>query len=135
MWTLVTIFTTIFLTSNYQTNSFCKTEKDSLTKKIVYISADKEAKNEGGQFALMRQYENSTLDSIPQDFDTKFIVAFVVETDGRITGERIVKDKTGSVGQKMLQIAKSFKWTPAECDGKKVPMLVKLPLQICLQEK
>ena len=147
MWTLVTILTTIFLTcsldcTSFQKNSLtcqtrnsCQTEKDSLTKKVVYTSADKQAENEGGQSALMRQYENITLDSIPPDFDTKFIVAFIVETNGQITGEKIVKDKTGSIGQQMIKIAKSFRWTPAECDGKKIPMLVKLPLQICLQEE
>ena len=101
---------------------------------FAYHCLEKVAVNEGGQTALLRQYENITLDSIPADLDTKYIIAFVVEADGQITGERIIKDKTGNVGQRMIKIAKSFKWTPAECDGRKVPMLVRLPLQMCLEQ-
>ena len=147
MWTLTTILTITFLTHSLNDTSFeknkyldnedaihCKTEIDSLTKKTVYITVDKEAVNEGGQVALLRQYESITLDSIPEDLDTKFIIAFIVEPDGQINGERIIKDKIGSIGQRMIKIAKSFKWTPAECNGRKVPMLVQLPLQICLQK-
>ena len=147
MWTLPTILTIAFCTHSLDNSSFdrnqyllngeathCITEIDSLTKKIIYITVDKDAVNDGGQIALMRQYEKITLDSIPYDLDTKFIIAFIVEADGQITGERIIKDKTGNVGQLMIKIAKSFKWTPAECDGRKVPMLVKVPFQICLQE-
>ena len=112
----------------------CKTEVDSLTKKIIYVTVDKEATNIGGQVALFQQFGKITLDSFPNDFDTRFIVAFIVDTTGQIFGERIIKDKVGDVGQKMISIAKSFKWTPAECDRRKVPMLVKLSLQMCLQE-
>jgi hypothetical protein len=111
----------------------CKTEFDSLTNRIVYVEVDKGAENEGGQSALMRQYAKITLDSIPDDFDTKFIIAFIVEVNGQIHGERVIKDKTGTLGQQMIRIVKSFKWTPAECNGQKVPVLVKLPLQICLE--
>lgn len=116
-----------------QDNKNCTTERDSLTKKIIYITVDKGAVNEGGEIALLRQYEKITLDSIPDDLDTKFIIAFIVQADGKITGERVIKDKTGVVGQQMIKIARSFKWMPAECNGQKVPMLVKLPLQMCLQ--
>jgi hypothetical protein len=147
MWTLSTILIIAFFTHSFDNGSFetnqhllkkdvknCKTEIDSLTNKTIYISVDKAAVNAGGQIALMRQYEKITLDSIPDNFDTKFIIAFVVEADGQITGERIIKDKVGNVGLNMIKIAKSFKWTPAECDGRKVPSLVKLPLQMRLQQ-
>ena len=147
MWKLTTILTIAFWTHSLDDTSFeknqyllyenathCKTEIDSLTKKTIYTTVDKVAVNEGGQMALIRQYENITLDSIPDDLDTKYIIAFVVEADGQITGERIIKNKTGNVGQRMIKIAKSFKWTPAECDGRKVPMLVRLPLQMCLEQ-
>jgi hypothetical protein len=146
MWTLTTILTFAFLTFSFDNSSFetnqhcvneeakhCKTEIDSLTKKTIYITVDKVAVNAGGQIALMQQYEKIILDSIPDDFDTKFIIAFIVEADGQITGERIIKDKIGNAGQRMIRIVKSFKWTPAECDGRKVPMLVRLPFQTCLQ--
>jgi hypothetical protein len=147
MWKLTTILIITFWIHSLNNVSFekkqflfcenvthCKTQIDSLTKKTIYITVDKEAINSGGQIALMRQYEKITLDSFSNNLDTKFIIAFVVDADGQISGERILKDQTDYVGQRMIRIAKSFKWTPAECDGLKVPMLVRLPLQICLQQ-
>lgn len=147
VWTLTTILTFALWTDSLVNTSFeksqhcvenvvthCKTEIDSLTKKTVYISVDKEAVNEGGQIALMKEYQKITLDSISEDLDTRFAIAFIVEPNGQITGERIIKDKIGNVGQKMIKIAKSFKWIPAECDGQRVSTLVKLPLQMCLQQ-
>ncbi len=119
-----------------KTNYNCKSEKDTLTKSTIFITADKEATNEGGQIALMRKFAKITMDSIPDDLDTRFMVAFIIKEDGQIVGERILRDKTGgTVGQQMIKIVKSFKWTAGECDGKKVPMLLKLPLQICLREE
>lgn len=112
----------------------CKTETDSLTKRRIYITAETEAKNEGGMAALMRRYAKIKLDTIPDDYDTEFLVAFIVESDGSITGERILKDKTRTVGIQMLAIAKTFKWSPAICNAKKVPMLRKLYLRMCLGE-
>src|SRR5689334_14487453 len=98
-----------------QMNIHCKTQKDSLTKIIVYINAGREPENEGGQFALMRKLARITLDSVPDDFDTKFVVAVIIKKDGQIIGERILKDKTGgTVGRQMIEILKSFKWTPGE---------------------
>jgi hypothetical protein len=109
----------------------CRTVLDSLTMKTIYCEVDKNAENEGGEPALMRQFAKITLDSIPEDLDTKVIIAFIVDENGRIFGERVVKDKTNAVGQKMIRIVKSFKWKPAECKGNRVPAIVKLPLQIC----
>jgi hypothetical protein len=128
--------------SNHQMPAFlsqtyhCRTQSDELTKTLVYVTAEKEPENEGGLSALIRKFTKEIkLDSIPDDLDTKFIVAFVVTKEGQIIGERIVKDKAGgTVGRQMIKIARSFKWTPAECDGKQVPMLVKIPLQVCLRE-
>lgn len=146
MWTPIIILTIAFWAHSldditFERNQYllteslttCKTEMDPLTKRTVYITVDKEAVNEGGQAALIRQYSKIKLDSIPDDLDTRFIISFIIDPDGQVTGERIIKDKTGNVGQQMIRIAKSFKWTPAECNGRKVPMLVKLPLQMCLR--
>jgi hypothetical protein len=110
-------------------------QKDTMTNRIVYISADILPENEGGQNALMRQYAAIHLDTIPADFDTKFIVAFIVDVDGNIYGERIIKDKTNKAGRQILDIAKSFKWKPAMCNGKKVTMLHKLEVQICFSNE
>jgi len=113
-------------------NSPCETQVDSLTKRIVYTSADISPENAGGQSALMRQYAKINLDTIPEDYDTKFIIAFIVDIDGSIFGERIIKDKTNKVGKQILDIVKTFKWTPAICNGKKVAMLHRLEVEMII---
>jgi len=109
----------------------CKKDIDTLTKTVIYLKVDKVAQNEGGQVELIRKYTKIKLDSIPEDFETNFGIAFIVNKNGAIIGERVIEDKTGRVGIQMILIAKSLKWIPAECNGKKVPSIVKLPLQIC----
>jgi hypothetical protein len=113
----------------------CKKIKDTLTKEVVYVTVDTEAKNEGGPSALVREYNNISLGSMPHNYDTKFVIAFIVKADGQIIGERILKDNAGgSVGAQMIKIVKSLKWIPAECNKRKVASLVKVPLQICLND-
>jgi len=55
-----------------------------------------------------------------------FIIHFIVEADGRIPGERIVKDKTGQVGEQLIKIARFLTWYPATCNGKKLPCYMRL---------
>ncbi|HRH50690.1 MAG TPA: hypothetical protein PLP23_18185 [Panacibacter sp.] len=105
----------------------CKTEIDSITKKLVYTTADIEAINEGGegklQQALVRGiiYDDIALDSIM--YIPPIVVAFIIDKDGSIKGERVINDLTHRVGKQMLEIIKLFKWTPAKCNGKYVPMI------------
>lgn len=141
MWTHLAITLFLFFTQ-YDTSflpnvdkaqiafgdNFCKTQIDSLTNKIIYTTADILPTNEGGKGALMKKLERgiSADIAIESDFDGSIIVAFIVDVDGSIKGERIVKDKTNMAGQQMLDIVKTFKWAPAICKGKKIAMLYTL---------
>ncbi len=120
---------------NTITDESCKTEIDSLTNKRVYVTADMLPQNEGGKDALMQRLEKIAIDNIPKDYDPNFIVAFIVDTDGTIIGERVIKDKSNVIGQQMLGIVKEFKWTPAKCGNKNVAMIYKLPLIIDVTEE
>ncbi len=111
----------------------CPHKKDLLTGKVIYSSYDEPATNEGGLTKLYRAMSAVRLDSIPSGASTRFIVSFLVDVDGRISRERVVKDQVGKVGEQMLKIAKSFKWTPAKCKGKKVATITTVSAQICLQ--
>jgi len=111
----------------------CIGKKDLLTGKIIYTSYDVPASNEGGRTKLYRAMSNVRLNSIPTGASTQFMVSFLVDVDGSISRERVVKDRVGKVGEQMLKIAKSFKWTPAICNGKKVATITTLSSQVCLQ--
>lgn len=111
----------------------CISKKDLLTGKVIYSSYDVPATNEGGLAKLYKAMSNVKLDSIPNGATTQFTISFLVDVDGHVSRERVVKDQVGKVGEQMLKIAKSFKWTPAMCNGKKVATITTLSTRICLQ--
>jgi hypothetical protein len=117
----------------------CKTEIDSLTKQLVYVTVDVNPLNEGGDGALRKKIEKNIIaDNIridTENYDPNVIVAVIVDTDGSIKGCRIVKDRSNKIGQQLLDIIKSFKWTPAKCDNKNVPMIYKIPLILDPEEQ
>ena len=149
MRTQLAILSTLFLTLHISflpdtqnvkdiiANTSCKTELDSLTKKIVYTTADILPTNEGGKTALLKQLERVTNINTPapENFDSNVIVAFIIDTDGSVNGERIIKDRTNKIGQQLLEIVKRFKWTPAKCDNKNVAMIYRLPIVIDMTEQ
>ncbi len=93
----------------------------------IYTTSDVLATNEGGQLAWAKRFEKEvTFDTIKRIINPTVVVAFIVDVDGSIKGERVVVDETNRVGLKMLEVAKSFKWTPAACMGRKVASLRKL---------
>ncbi|HYC27970.1 MAG TPA: hypothetical protein VEB42_04125 [Chitinophagaceae bacterium] len=103
----------------------CKSEMDSVTKQRIYLTGDTEPVNEGGQSALMRAFNKKvrltdTIEEVPP-----VTVAFIVDKDGSIKGERVLRDKTQIVGRQLLEVIRSLKWTPGKCNGRTVPMLVK----------
>ena len=117
----------------------CKTEIDSLTKQLVYVAADIEPTNEGGEAVLRKKIEKNLInDEIRIDtpnYHSKVMVAFIVDTDGSIKGYRVINDQTNKVGQQLLPVVKSFKWIPGECDNKKVAMIYKIPLTLDPEEQ
>jgi hypothetical protein len=120
----------------FQVQYTCETKSDDLTKRVVYTKADVEPENEGGKAAIGRAFNKTfKLDTIPDDYDTRFVVAFIVEKNGKISGERIIHDKTNSAGKRLIEIAKSFKWSPAVCNGQKVDFLHQFQIQVCLTEE
>jgi len=117
----------------------CQTETDSITKQIVYTVVDIEPANEGGKSKLAREFEKITLSNkFPVDslkYDSRVIVAFIVDSNGKVRDERLIRDKTKYVGAEMLKIIRSFNWSPGKCNGETVPVLVKQELVIDLAEK
>ena len=109
----------------------CDTEIDSLTKQPVYVTATTDPTPKDGINALMKKIgANLTIDFEidKKNYDPHIIIAFIVDIDGSIKGSRIIKDKTNSIGQQMLDIVRSSKWTPAKCYTKTVTMIYQITL-------
>ncbi|CAN5729885.1 hypothetical protein BH10BAC2_BH10BAC2_15860 [soil metagenome] len=116
----------------------CKTQIDSVTKELIYITADVLPDNEGGDGLLSKRLQREIfLDDglLTEELISKIAVTFIVDTDGSIRGERVVDDKTNKTGQQMLKIIKSLKWKPAICNNKKVRMLHTVAFNICYAEE
>jgi len=117
-------------------NDTCRKGKDTLTGRVIYFTADVEPECEGGKVALMRRINRGIKlsDSVlTNDIQSNYIVGFIVEADGQITGGRVIKDNTNQVGKQLLSVIKSCRWNPAKCNGKKVAMLYKYPIIIDFQ--
>ncbi len=77
-------------------NTKCKTILDSLTNRVVYISADTEPVNDRNESFLRSQWEKLALrnaDSTLAPGCYKIKTGFIVNLNGTITGKRIIEDK------------------------------------------
>lgn len=121
-------------------NSACIQKFDSLTKRSIYVDADVSPINEGGKAILIKTMQRSIdtdkaiLEWDGKNWDSYIEIAFIIEKDGKISGERIVHDKTNYVGEDMLRIVKTFKWQAAICNKKKVAMLYSMHMIIDIAE-
>lgn len=70
-----------------------------------------------------------------KNFGSKILVAFIVNSDGTISGARIITDKTIKAGQQVLDITKSFKWTAGRCGNKNVATIYTIPLILDSEEQ
>ena len=59
-----------------------------------------------------------------------YIIAFIVEKNGALSGERIIKGPKNDLTKQLFAAARSMRWIPGKCHGKNVPMLYTLPIII-----
>ena len=87
--------------------SKCNSIIDSLTGKMIYTDVDILPVNEGGKAILLKKIQRETgtdSTSIAGDYDGRIEVAFIINTDGSINGERIIWDRTNSLEKQLLAI-------------------------------
>lgn len=110
----------------------CRIGKDTLTGRRLYLEGEIGPECEGGTAAWLRHL-NKTLDirKLPTDeIRTSYIIAFIVEKDGTIRGERSVDGPPNDITKQLFAAARTIRWIPGKCHGKNVPMLLKLPVFI-----
>lgn len=130
---LTTIQNSVYPIVAPSSDSTCKRGKDTLTGRIVYLTADTDPECEGGRRMLLRRLNKSInfpKSALAGEIQTTFIVGFIVEANGQITGERVMRDNTNQIGKQILKVIKSCHWYPARCNGKKVDMLYTFPINI-----
>jgi len=54
-----------------------------------------------------------------------------VESDGQLSGKRILQNIEGTdLAKQVLEFAGRVKWIPGKCNGKPVPVIYKLPVNL-----
>ena len=104
----------------------CDQGRDTRTGRNIYFTADTSPQCEIGQIELMRRLSKSLVyqdAKIPDDGNFRYEVAFIVETNGKISGGRVLRDNTDHIGKQILKVMESCQWRPANCHGKRVAML------------
>ncbi|MEN7547265.1 hypothetical protein AAG747_05060 [Rapidithrix thailandica] len=119
--------------------SLCESHLDTLTNIEVYLTAEKIPEPNGGMTNLYKMI-SKTLIFPRQKFErmgiepSKIIVGFIVNEEGRIIGKRIIQNIEGTnVAVQILKIITDFEWKSGFCDNKPVPVMMILPIQVCLR--
>ena len=87
-------------------------------------------------FAYLSQNINYPTEAKDAKIEGRVFVTFVVEKDGRITGERILRDIGGGCGEEVLRVIRTMpKWKPGTQDGKPVRVQFNLPVAFELQDE
>jgi hypothetical protein len=110
----------------------CRTGQDRLTGKKIYLDADTGPECEGGTVAWFRHL-NKTLKvtKMPSgEVQSTYIIAFVVDKDGTISGERVVNGPKNAITNQLFAAVRTIRWIPGRCHGKNVAMLRMLPITI-----
>ncbi len=134
---LCLFFIVLFSAKAQQTLAPCTQTLDSVLHKTIYTTVDKMPEPIGGITVLNRTiYKQLKYPSGEGDYGGKTIVAFVVEANGKITGERAIRDPSGKrllFSNQLIKIVKNLKWEPALCDNKPVAYLYILSVEIGIE--
>ena|ERR1035438_8180623 len=109
----------------------CISHFDSLSNIEVFEDVDKMPIVEGGENKLFEAISNVTCHVKWNGGPTKVIIAFVIDTNGKMIGKRIIQDL--EYRDYILEIfphIAGLKWIPGMCNNKIVPVLFKLPIQL-----
>jgi protein TonB len=114
-----------------QNNKCVPTEIDTLTHVPIFRVAEKMPSVEGGNAAIVKAILSKIKypDSQRSSTDTKIIIAFIIDSNGDVVGERTIKniDQT-DIAEQLFKIIREMKWQPGTCEGNPVPVLQIFPL-------
>jgi hypothetical protein len=128
----------VFNCSHPHTNkSKCPGIQDTLLHKFVYKTVDSAPQPVGGMKTIFKLISKNFKYPGDADYTGRVIVAFVIEPNGSIDGQRTIYDPSGNnhlFSKQLLDILSTVKWKPGYCSGESVPVLYAFPLNIDIQE-
>jgi protein TonB len=111
---------------------------DSITSKDVYLQVDEMPSFSVDERKLTEYILNNFIYPKQKEYQFTFQLQFIIDPEGKIDGERI-RNKSNlaltPAEKELLNIVKKMPdWNPGKCNGRKVPVLITLPLKISLRE-
>lgn len=114
-------------------NYSCKSQYDTITNLDVFRFVDKMPIYPGGNKAFAEFFSKNFKYPKQNHFQATFQLGFVIGTDGTLLGARIrnklISEYTITDREALRVLALMPKWESGECKGKKVPVLVFLPIK------
>ena len=133
---LMSFLTMCLATANAQNGMGQVTPPPTVDSNNVYFTVEKMPEFPGGQVELMKYLASNI--KYPKDAANagkqgRVIVRFVVNEDGSISDETLIRGVFPSLDEEALRVIKSMpKWHPGEQDGKKVRVYYTIPISFIL---
>lgn len=112
----------------------CLSIIDTLTGRQIYTFVDNMPAPEKGELILFEELKKLKYPHEYLTMESNMLAAFIVNTDGQLTGKRIINDCSGKyISNQILTLIDNIKWTTGTCNGIPVPVIYLLPVRVCLK--
>lgn len=107
---------------------------DTLTGKRIYKFVDSMPKPKDGDLNLFEKFKDLKIKPNSGQTQTKILVAFIIDKDGKLTGKRIIENIEGTdIAEQVLTLIDEVEWIIGTCKGEPVPVIYLLPVKIQLK--
>lgn len=114
----------------------CRSIWDTVTNREVFVISDKKpffGKNPNDITDYIKA--NLKYPDFQMNIVGRVFVRFVVETDGTLSNLEILRGIAPSLDNEAINLIKNMPlWIPGECNGKKVPAYVTLPIDFSVYD-
>lgn len=106
-------------------------EAPSLGPAIAYETVEVKPEFDGGYTAFVKYVASNFVLPEVESLSGAVKVSFVIGTNGKIDNIKIIQDLGEGTGEEAVRVLKSCpNWTPGEQEGKKVKVLVNMPINL-----
>lgn len=106
-------------------------EAPSLGPAFAYETVEVKPEFDGGYIAFVKFVASNFVLPEVESLSGAVKVSFVIGIDGKIDNIKVIKDLGEGTGEEAIRVLKSCPtWTPGEQEGKKVKVLVNMPINL-----
>lgn len=112
-------------------------KKGEATKEVFKVVERMPAYEDGQEGLLQFLAKNINYPKVAKDngVEGMVVVQFIIETDGRVSGAKVVKGIGAGCDEEALRVVQLTRWTPGMQKNKVVPVQFNLPIRFKLDDK